>query len=123
MVSCRVLTESPESTRLEWRVPGADVDPYLAIAALIASARDGIETDAEPGEPLVGRDYDRPVRPPPEAIERFRDGGSHLRPSVRTWWRISRRRADGSGSSSCPLARSASGSEGATSTSSEEVVA
>ena len=38
MVSCRVLTESPESTRLEWRVPGADVDPYLAIAALLASA-------------------------------------------------------------------------------------
>jgi glutamine synthetase len=48
MVSCRVITESPKSTRLEWRVPGADVDPYLAIAALLASAGDGIETRPSP---------------------------------------------------------------------------
>jgi len=78
MVSCRVLTESPASTRLEWRVPGADVDPYLAIAALLASARNGIETEAEPGEPLMGSDYERSVAPLPatlgEAVERFRDG-------------------------------------------------
>ncbi|MGZ6543847.1 MAG: glutamine synthetase family protein, partial [Actinomycetota bacterium] len=38
MVSCRVLAEGPSSTRLEWRVPGADVNPYLAIAGLLASA-------------------------------------------------------------------------------------
>jgi hypothetical protein len=63
MVSCRVLTESPESTRLEWRVPGADVDPYLAISALLASAREGIESDTEPGEPLMGSDFERPVAP------------------------------------------------------------
>jgi glutamine synthetase len=78
MVSCRILTESPESTRLEWRVPGADVDPYLAIAALLASALDGIETDADPGEPLMGSDFDRSVTPLPstlgDAVERFRDG-------------------------------------------------
>jgi glutamine synthetase len=78
MVSCRVLAESPASTRLEWRVPGADVDPYLAIAALLASARDGIETEAEPGDPLMGSDYDLPVAPLPatlgQAVERFRDG-------------------------------------------------
>jgi glutamine synthetase len=59
-------------------VPGADVDPYLAIAALLASARDGIETEAEPGEPLMGSDYERPVAPLPatlgEAVEGFRDG-------------------------------------------------
>ena len=30
---------SADSTRLEWRMPGADVNPYLAIAALLASAR------------------------------------------------------------------------------------
>ena len=77
MVSCRVLTESPESTRLEWRVPGADVNPYLAIAAVLASAADGIWTGADPGEPLVGEEYDRPVPPLPatlgEAVDRFRD--------------------------------------------------
>jgi glutamine synthetase len=78
MVSCRVLVESPESTRLEWRVPGADVNPYLAISGLLASALDGIENDTNPGAPLMGRAFDRPVRPLPatlgEGVERFRDG-------------------------------------------------
>lgn len=78
MVSCRVLVEGAESTRLEWRVPGADVNPYLAIAGVLASALDGIAAETDPGEPLMGRDYDRPVRPLPatlgEAVERFRDG-------------------------------------------------
>jgi glutamine synthetase len=79
MVSCRVLTESPASTRLEWRVPGADVNPYLAIAGLLASAGDGIWTGADPGEPLMGEDWERPVPSLPaslgEAVERFRDSG------------------------------------------------
>jgi glutamine synthetase len=78
MVSCRVLAEGAESTRLEWRVPGADANPYLAIAGLLASALGGIENETDPGEPLMGRDYDRPVRPLPstlgEAVERLRDG-------------------------------------------------
>jgi glutamine synthetase len=78
MVSCRVLVESPESTRLEWRVPGADVDPYLAIAAVLASAADGIARGAEPGEPLEGRGWEREVPPLPatlgEAVAAFRDG-------------------------------------------------
>jgi len=77
MVSCRVLAEGPGSTRLEWRVPGADVNPYLAIAALLASAADGIWTGADPGEPLVGEHYEDPVPPLPatlgEAVARFRD--------------------------------------------------
>ena len=76
MVSCRVLAESPASTRLEWRVPGADVNPYLAIAGLLASAADGIRTGADPGEPLVGEAYTAPVPPLPatlgEAVERWR---------------------------------------------------
>jgi glutamine synthetase len=78
MVSCRVLLEGPASTRLEWRVPGADANPYLAIAGILASAADGIANGTDPGEPLVGRDYDRPVPPLPatlgEAVDRFRDG-------------------------------------------------
>ncbi len=77
MVSCRVLTESPESTRLEWRVPGADVNPYLAIAGVLASAGDGIWTGADPGEPLVGEDYERQVTPLPstlgDAVKGFRE--------------------------------------------------
>jgi glutamine synthetase len=66
MVSCRVLVEEPPSTRLEWRVPGADVNPYLAIAGLLASARDGITAGTDPGDPLVGEGWqaDVPSLPP-----------------------------------------------------------
>lgn len=42
-VSFRVLTSSPKSTRLETRCPGADVNPYLAIAACIAAGMEGVE--------------------------------------------------------------------------------
>jgi glutamine synthetase len=77
MVSCRVLAEDSASTRLEWRVPGADVNPYLAIAGLLASAADGIETGADPGEPLVGEHFDDPVPPLPatlgESVARFHE--------------------------------------------------
>lgn len=78
MVSCRVLAESADSTRLEWRVPGADVNPYLAIAGVLASAADGISTDTDPGDPLVGEHYEDPVPPLPstlgEAVALWRDG-------------------------------------------------
>jgi glutamine synthetase len=78
MVSCRVLVEDAPSSRLEWRVPGADVNPYLAIAALLASARDGIAAGTDPGEPLVGDDWGREVAPLPahlgESVDAFRSG-------------------------------------------------
>jgi glutamine synthetase len=77
MVSCRVLAESAESTRLEWRVPGADVNPYLAIAGVLASAANGMSTGADPGDPLVGEHYEDPVPPLPstlgEAATRWND--------------------------------------------------
>ena len=39
----RVIPGSAKSTRLETRVPGADVNPYLALAAAIASGLYGVE--------------------------------------------------------------------------------
>lgn len=41
--SFRVIAGSPKATRLETRCPGADVNPYLAMAAVIAAGLDGIE--------------------------------------------------------------------------------
>jgi glutamine synthetase len=61
-VSCRVLGTSPSSMRAEWRVPGADVNPYLAVAALLASMRDGMARGADPGPAREGDAYQQEVR-------------------------------------------------------------
>ena len=42
-VSFRVIAGSPKSTRLETRCPGSDVNPYLAMAAVIAAGLEGVE--------------------------------------------------------------------------------
>ena len=41
----------PEGGRLEVRVPDGSANPYLALAALLASGLDGIERAVDPGEP------------------------------------------------------------------------
>jgi glutamine synthetase len=41
--SFRVIAGSPKATRLETRCPGADVNPYLAMAACIAAGLHGVE--------------------------------------------------------------------------------
>lgn len=43
-----------ESLRIEHRFPGADANPYLAAAALIAAGLDGIETQRDPGPSVEG---------------------------------------------------------------------
>lgn len=39
------------------RLPGADVNPYLVSAAVLASMRDGITRNTDPGEPCQGNGY------------------------------------------------------------------
>lgn len=46
------------STRIESRIPGADSNPYLAIAATLAAGLDGIERRTEPPPEFVGDVYD-----------------------------------------------------------------
>jgi glutamine synthetase len=41
--SFRVIAGSPKATRLETRCPGADINPYLAMAAVIAAGLYGVE--------------------------------------------------------------------------------
>jgi len=43
--------------RVETRIPGGDVNPYLAFAALIASGLHGIEWELDPGQALEGNAY------------------------------------------------------------------
>ena len=47
-----------QGMRVENRVPGADVNPYLAIAALVAGAVHGIERELELGDECTGNAYD-----------------------------------------------------------------
>ena len=52
----RLVGHGP-SARLENRVPGADVNPYLALAAMLAGGLHGIENDLELGPELTGNAY------------------------------------------------------------------
>jgi glutamine synthetase len=49
--------------RFECRRPGADANPYLALAAVAASAADGIGRSLKPPPPVEGDAYDRPDLP------------------------------------------------------------
>jgi glutamine synthetase len=53
----RIVGHGP-SRRIECRIPGADVNPYLGFAAMLAAGLDGIERDADPGPELVGNAYE-----------------------------------------------------------------
>jgi len=58
-----VRPDHPELCRLECRRPGADANPYLAIAAIAASAADGIKRQLSPPDPIVGDAYSRTDTP------------------------------------------------------------
>jgi glutamine synthetase len=59
-VTARVLGHQPQHLRLEFRLPGADTNPYLTLAALLASLRSGIESGQDIGAPHPGNAYDLP---------------------------------------------------------------
>jgi glutamine synthetase len=46
-----------QSRRIECRIPGADVNPYLGFSAMLAAGLDGIERGTDPGPELVGNAY------------------------------------------------------------------
>jgi glutamine synthetase len=58
-----IRSARPEMWRFECRRPGADANPYLALAAVAASATDGIRRSLKPPPPVEGDAYDRPDLP------------------------------------------------------------
>lgn len=52
----RVVGAGP-SLRIESRIPGADVNPYLAYAAVLAAGIDGLENETEAPEMFIGDIY------------------------------------------------------------------
>jgi glutamine synthetase len=55
----RVITGSEKSQRVEYRIAAADANPYIILAAALASGLWGIENAAEPDAPVEGNAYDK----------------------------------------------------------------
>jgi len=75
-VGLRVPDSSPESRRVENRVPGADANPYLVVAASLACGLLGMMDQLEPSEPVTGNAYNMPYDLPrtlEQALRALRD--------------------------------------------------
>ena len=61
----RIPGGSPKGRRIEHRVAGGDVNPYLLLATLLGAALNGIEDGTEPPAPITGNAYaqDLPLIP------------------------------------------------------------
>jgi glutamine synthetase len=73
--SVRVPGGNPAARRVEHRVAGGDVNPYLFLAAVLGSALIGIEDDLTPPPPITGNAYEQDMPQIPDtwaqAIDRF----------------------------------------------------
>ncbi|NML76102.1 glutamine synthetase [Rhizobium sp. S-51] len=62
----RVINDVPEATRVEFRVPSADTNPYLALSMCIGAGLYGIRNEIEPPEGSAENFY--ASTPAPEAV-------------------------------------------------------
>ena len=72
----RIPAGNPAARRLEHRVAGGDVNPYLMLASILGAALVGIEDGLEPPSPITGNAYAMPGLPQipvrwAEAIDAF----------------------------------------------------
>jgi glutamine synthetase len=58
-VSLRVPAGPPASRHVEHRVAGADANPYLVAALVLAGMLHGIERGIDPGPPVEGNGYEQ----------------------------------------------------------------
>ncbi|MEO8702170.1 MAG: glutamine synthetase family protein [Kofleriaceae bacterium] len=76
-VAVRVPTGAPDTRHLEHRVAGADANPYLAIAAVLAGIHKGVVECIDPGPPVTGNGYAATTARLPDdwstALRRLRD--------------------------------------------------
>lgn len=71
-VGLRVPGSDPENRRVEHRLSGADVNPYLAIAAMLATGYLGIKNKIEPSAEITGSAHNLPYGLPLTIEEGFR---------------------------------------------------
>jgi glutamine synthetase len=74
-VSLRVPAGPPASRHVEHRVAGADANPYLVAALVLAGMLRGMDAQSDPGPPVTGNGYAQNVAPRwplhwPQALER-----------------------------------------------------
>ncbi|NER62185.1 glutamine synthetase [Pseudomonas sp. MAFF212428] len=58
-VAVRVPTGSSDAVRIEHRVAGADANPYLMMASILAGIHHGLTQQIDPGEPVEGNAYEQ----------------------------------------------------------------
>ena len=68
----RLVGKGP-GARMENRVPGGDVNPYLALAAMMAGGLHGVEAGLELGAPLEGNAYTSDAPRVPDTLQKARD--------------------------------------------------
>ncbi len=64
----RVIGADPKSMRVEFRLLGADMNPYVGMAASLAAGLWGIEHQVEPGEAVSGNAYRSEAAPLPRNL-------------------------------------------------------
>jgi len=57
-VALRIPNGKPAATRIEHRIAGADANPYLVLAAILAGMDEGMTTKAAAPEPTLGNAYE-----------------------------------------------------------------
>jgi glutamine synthetase len=81
--TCAVrLVGHGDGLRMENRVPGGDINPYLAISALVAAGIDGIQKGMSLDDPLVGNAYESDLPKVPHTLDdalRLWDGSAFAR--------------------------------------------
>jgi glutamine synthetase len=77
-VCVRIPAATGAATHIEHRLPGADANPYLALAAVLSGMCHGISQKLDPGPPIAGNAYAREdARLPlnwPAALQALRTG-------------------------------------------------
>ncbi|MDO8332623.1 MAG: glutamine synthetase family protein [Pseudomonas sp.] len=58
-VALRVPNDTADAVRIEHRVAGADANPYLVMASVLAGIHHGLTNKIEPGAPLEGNAYEQ----------------------------------------------------------------
>jgi len=71
-VGLRIPHSDGQNRRIEHRVSGADVNPYIAIAAMLATGYMGIKNQVKPSDPVVGSAHHLPHALPRTIEEGFR---------------------------------------------------